>query len=130
MQKLSVASSTCTVEENGATMRHARTTLCSPIEPRRCLLGSRQRKTRLRHRKRAGAKFIWDHRMTGPEGGRFSGGRPRFGAVCATNLRLQGCSCFMANRIFLQAPVSERAHLRAAPVGLDVGRAVSAMPLQ
>ena len=60
------------VEENGATITHARTTLCSPIEQRRCLLGSRQEKPGSAIASGPG-EFIWDHRMTGPEGGAFPG---------------------------------------------------------
>ena len=97
MQKLSVVSSACHGRGKRRDHRHARTTLCSPAERQPSLVRKPPRKTPALPSQAGRGKFVWDHRMTGPEGGSFSGGRQRFGAVCATNLRLQGCSCFMAN---------------------------------
>jgi len=74
-------------------------------------------------------KFVWDHRMTGR--GRFSGGAcSGFAQYPPRTFACKDVHALRANGIFLQGPVTARAHLRIAPIGLDADRAVSAMPLQ
>jgi hypothetical protein len=90
MQKLSVVSSACHGRGKRRDHRHARTTLCSPAERQPSLVRKPPRKTPAPPSQAGRGKFVWDHRMTGPEGRPFPG-------ACATNLHLQGCSCFMTN---------------------------------
>ena len=68
MQKLSVVSSACHGRGKRRDHRHARTILCSPAERQPSLVRKPPRKTPAPPSQAGRGKFVWDHRMTGPEG--------------------------------------------------------------